>query len=335
MRKIFPILLLFLILGCNLLAASTGGPPLPAATVQTPSTAGGTEQTVAAVTIPDIPESRIQADGAEYLAFQAEDSPYRFLCPEPCATDPELIRAQYAGFDGAHEILRAVVGIDPLPELQPVDFHLRNDPYCGNLSDSPALSYAGRIPDGTAQICTFLFEYIEGPGGRAYLPEDAVRLDQQVILVHEYLHTVFFGRVTQTAGAFHDFVTPLGLYIGLGWEGEVDLCEYHPETPPGDYGGYLIQELCARNGFRMEDLPRFLAALDALTQSGGGELDEGYLQPVPSMRQVRDLLDGILGSETREAFRYACWPATLFGEDYELPLSCTQRTPTLRPTPIP
>ena len=100
-------------------------------------------------------------------------------------------------------------------------------------------------------------------------------------------------------------------------------------------GGYLLQELCRRNGLNWEKLAQSLLELDRVYQSGEGTLDEGFQHPVPSAVQFRESFNRILGSDTAQAFKDACWPGKLFGESYSLPATCTDRTPMPSPTSLP
>lgn len=295
-----------------------------------PTSAVVVEATPAPIAIVDVPSSVIQIDSASYVAYQTPGDPWRFVCQEPCTVDPNVIFAQYAGFRSAHDTMLNLTGMEPLPELLPVDFHLTNDATCGNLSDSPALSFAHVYPDGNAYVCTYLFEYAQGLNG-PYTAEDAVQLYNQTIFIHEYLHAIFPGRFPSDVDAFHDFVTPLAVYIG---QGEMDLCGYHPETPPGDFGGNLILQLCQQNGFKLEDLAASLIEVDNLYQSGGGQLQEGYQHPAVTMAQYRQILNNLLGSDTRQAFADACWPAALFGDSYTLSDACLYPTAAPSPTPL-
>lgn len=335
MRKISLLIILFFLLSCSLLNVPSPSLPTVAPTEQpTLYVPKGTPDNQA-VAIEPVPSRTIQIGTISYLAYQIPGDPFRFVCQEPCKVDPTLIAAQYTGFRVAHSQLMQVTGIDTLTELQPVDIHIANDAKCGTLKDAPALSFAWHDPQANAYICTFLFEYAQGYNGQPYSPDLAARLDQQTILVHEYLHTIFFGRLDSSAGAQHDFVTPLAMYVAFTWNGDSELCAYHPQTPPGDFGGYLIQQLCQKNGFTLAKLAESLIQLDQLVQSGNGQLKEGYTHPVASMAQYRQILNSVLGSDTTAAFREACWPANLFGDSYDLPTSCTVRTPTVQPTRLP
>jgi len=361
-RKISLLLILFLISACNAISPDAPAPIrfVPAATTQAtaasslppasptpvkpivqatapantpPATARASAPSATTIAINLVPATTIQILGATYKSYQMPGDPFRFVCPEPCTVDPKLISAQYTGFRIAHAKLIKLTGVDTLPELLPVNIHVKNDQRCGNLSQSSSLSYASKWTNGNAYICTFLFEYIKGIGGQPYSPEFAVQLDQQTIFIHEYLHTIFFGRFAD-GGNQHDFVTPLALFV-TDKLGNPDLCAYRPQTPPGDYGGHLIYELCRQNGFRISHLATSLIEQDKLYQSGGGKINQLMKHPLTTMAQFREILNRVLGSDTTKAFADACWPPALFGNSYVLPNSCTNRTPTVAPTRIP
>jgi hypothetical protein len=338
MRKILLSLALLLILACNLPTVSptplVPTPPPPdnpsPVPVPTPVTVPATE-TVAPLVIVPIPMTVIQMDGVAYQTYQMPGDPFRFLCQEPCQGDPNLIHAQYAGFRRAREKLIQVMGVDTLPELQPVDIHLSNDVRCGTLAEAGALSFADRVPNANAYVCTFIFEYAQA----SYTPEDAASLSQQLIFIHEYLHTIFFGRVPGTVWAMHDLVTPLAEYVAHDMKTDEELCSYYPGRNPGDFNGSLLKNLCAQNGFSVAHLPPLMTELDALTQSGAGQsINGGYQHPVPSMLQFRDILNRVLGSDTTPAFAQACWPPEYFDNAYSLPPVCLVTPTVITPTPV-
>jgi hypothetical protein len=339
MRRTLLWMALFLTLACNLpLSSQNAASPRPqeepGLTPNAPTALPGGESDAPSIEVVPVAATNVQIEGADYQAFQAPGDPFRFVCPSPCTVDPAIFYAQYAGFHAIYEILLGLTGVDTLPELQPVDIHILDDAKCGKLREQRALAHSGWDEGGNAVVCSYFFEYAQGLGGMPYTSADALRPENQAILIHEYLHTIYFGRTPRSAGAMHDFVTPIAQFAWMDLQDEEVFCTYHPETPPGDYGGYLLQELCLRNGFHWTELRRSLNELDALYRSGGGMLDEGFRNPVPTMAQYRAILNGIVGSDTSPAFREACWPGTLFNEEYDLPTSCTDRTPTLKPSPI-
>ena len=292
----------------SLNSARARGTLLPAASTPVQPTALPTLPVSAPLEIVPVPAAEIQINGIPYLSYQMPGDPFRFVCRQPCTADPAVIHGQYAGFRRARDLLLQVTGIDTLPELQPVDIHLTNDEQCGTLADAGALSFAWYRHPGNAYVCTFLFEY-RGQNGESYTPELASEMYNQVILLHEYLHTIFYGRLPDTLAAMHDFVTPVALYVTGTDSGPEAFCSYNPITPPGDYGGYLIWELCRRNGFTLETFRSSLIELDALYQAGGGSQQQGLSRLTPSISQYREILNRLLGSDTRQAFADACWPA--------------------------
>jgi hypothetical protein len=299
------------------------------------------ESTAAPIEIVPIPVSSIQIEGVPYQAYQISGDPFRFVCQEPCLLDLQYIFAAYAGFRLAHAKLIELTGVDTLTELQPVDMHLvLEDSICSELPVGHAYIYS---QVHQAYTCT------DGPGYYPTIEEKiqmASRLDGQYFPLHEYMHTIFFGRISGTAGNFedykaaflHDYVVPLPSYA-IGELNPAEFNSYRNPLAPGDYGGWLISELCKQNGFQLTTLTLSLIELDGLYQSGGGQVyQEGYEHQAPSVAQYRDILNRLLGSDTTNAFAAACWPPELFGNSFSRPPACvvtpTSGAPAGTPTPV-
>ncbi|MEW6093513.1 MAG: hypothetical protein AB1531_06060 [Chloroflexota bacterium] len=321
--------------GCNLPGAPGEG-MTPALTEDVQNNGQTAEETRVGASIPNeivpVPVNSIQIEGVPYLAYQIPGDPFRIVCQEPCSLDLQYIYAEYAGFRLAHAMLIQLTGIDTLAELQPVDMHLDvHDSVCGELPAGHAYIYSSMHQ---AYTCS------DGPGLYPTLEEmiqKAALLESQYFPLHEYMHTIFFGRISGHAGDFydpyawffHDFVVPLPSFA-IGIMDPAGFCSYRNEYPSGgDYPLWLISELCQQNGFQLEDVARSLIELDALCQSGGGQVyEEGYAHLVPSVAQYRDILNGLLGSDTTNAFAEACWPPELFGNSFSSPASCPSNSPT-------
>ncbi len=334
------IILMVGLMGCNLPSPGTNETS-PSPTNEAPiiiPTEGTTQQTGSTLfDTASIVTSSIFLEGVAYTANQAPGDPFRFVCQEPCTLDLTYIYAAYAGFRLGHARLIELTGIDTLPQLQPVDMHLDlNDSICSELPVGHAYTYSDTHQ---AYTCT------EGPGYYPTLEEKiqmASLLDGQYFPLHEYMHTLFFGRISGKAGDFtagtayflHDYVVPIPSYA-IGILDAASFCSYRNMYPPGDYGGWLISELCLQNGFELPDLALSLVELDRLYQSSGGEdYQEGYQHPVPTAAQYRDILNNLLGSDTTSAFATACWPPELFGSGYSLPSSCPNASTGGTPTPL-
>jgi hypothetical protein len=342
MRKIFLGFTFFLVLACNWgrvapapAPTSSQGLPTPESIVQITEPAGA--GTIGPVEIVPVPVSPTQIEGVPYSAYQMPGDPFRFVCQEPCRLDPQFILAEYAGFRVARAELIRLTGVDTLAELQPVDMHLENeDSVCQEWPGGHAYIYADTRQ---AYTCT------NGPGLYRTVEETirmAARPEQQYFPLHEYMHTMFFGRISSKAGkryftiaeSMHDFVNPIPAYA-IGGLDRAEFCSYRDPLPQGDFDGWLISELCRRNGFQLTDLAPSLIALDGLYQSGGGRDNrEGYAHPVPSVAQYRDILNRLLGSDTTPAFAAACWPPELFGDSYSLSAPCAIPDISGSPTPI-
>ena len=209
---------------------ATAATSIPAATIPAP-----VEGTATPIAVFPIPVTPVQIEGVLYNAYQIPGDPFRFVCPEPCPLDLQYIYAEYAGFRAAHSRLIELTGIDTLPELQPVDMHLDlTDSICKDAPYGHAYVYSGTHQ---AYTCS------EGPG---YYPtvEEKIRmaatLDGQYFPLHEYMHTIFFGRISGKAGDFedykayyfHDYVVHIPSYA-IGTLNIDGFCTYR-DMAPGD-----------------------------------------------------------------------------------------------------
>jgi hypothetical protein len=344
MRKIFLLSTLLLVLACQGLSVASTPVQTESQASPTPNLLGQTsEATSVALSTPvpivPVPVSTVQIEGEAYQAYQIPGDPFRFVCQEPCPLDPQYIFAEYAGFRIAHAELLQLTGVDTLTELQPVDMHLViQDSICHILPGGHAYIYASTHQ---AYTCT------EGPGYYPTLEEKirmAARPDEQYFPLHEYMHTIFFGRISGQAGDFqayiaesmHDFVVSIPSYA-IGILDPAGFCSLHDPNPPGDFGGWLIYELCRQNGFQLPHLALSLIELDNLYQSGGGlVVQEGFEHPAPTVAQYRDILNRLLAGDTSQAFADACWPPELLGNSVSRGSACAAATPTISgpPTPV-
>jgi hypothetical protein len=342
MRKIFLGFTFFLVLACNGVRAAPSpvqsdsqGNRIPALVDQ--SAEATSAVTSAPVAIIPVPFSSIQIEGVPYTAYQIPGDSFRIVCQEPCPLDQQYIFAEYAGFRLAHPMLIAMTGIDTLTELQPVDMHLViDDSKCRELLGGHAYVYTSTHK---AYTCT------DGPGFYPTIDEKiekAAQPEEQYFPLHEYMHTIFFGRLSGQAGGFydsyaeffHDYVVPLPSFA-IGVMDPAGFCSYRNQNPTlGDYPIYLISELCMQNGLQLKDLALSLIELDKLVQSGGGQVEMGYTHLVPTVSQYRDILNRLLGSDTTQAFSDACWPPQLFGNSYRVTPACLSLLTAATSTPV-
>jgi hypothetical protein len=252
------------------------------------------------VVVPPVPKSQVMIEGKSYDAYQDPAETFRIVCQTPCAIDEATIFAKYAGMREAKHLLIDATGIDTLPQLLPIDVHLAADDACGPFNPNVA-GDAGQYPtDKRGRLCLFAVEngmrpppWVPDP----LVPATAVQLDHQVLFVHEYTHTIFFGRHfvswEDVARALSYSVT--GIYTNL--------CDRELDS----IGAHLTYRLCKEDGLTPAQLKQSLIALDALYQEDKGELTDFGTSPefphVPtSVAQWRILLDGITGKPTTQAF---------------------------------
>ncbi len=243
-----------------------------------------------------------------YCAYHAPGETFRIVCQEPCEIDERLIFAKYAGFKAVKPQLIDLMGVDVPPELLPVDIHLNGDQVCGPYKPGISTGSAGSYPTG--YVC--LFDIEQEYRVRPFTPDNAILREDQLLLVHEYAHIIFYHR---HFASYEDVVKAVSFYIV---DGRTDPCDEALRFPDQ---GLLIYELCKRNGFRFEHLGPSIIQLDNLYSSGGGRMSLVRKYPTTSIYQYRLILNDLLGGDTLDAFLCAGF-CLEYLTTHNRPLSC-------------
>ena len=273
---------------------------------------------------PTVPYTTVQISGTQnnqsagatysYRAYQASaGDEFRIVCQEPCSLDPNLIYAKYAGMKAARlKLLQLVAGVDHVPEGGPFDYHIQGDSFCGPYT-SGETGDAGFYQHGGSFGC---FWDVEKPNQTYPLTvANAQLVEAQLLFVHEYGHTLFYGR---HYASYEDAVKAFSMYVsGIGAvpPGKLDFCDPFA-------GAYipLVHELCLRHGFHPEDFGPAMRELDRTFQAGIGDFFAGSGgKPETSIHVFKRILDSLLGADTRDAFAAAGYPPYQIGDDAVLP----------------
>jgi hypothetical protein len=250
-----------------------------------------------------------------YRAYRNPGDTFRIICPEPCPVDPNVIAAFHSGFAQAAQQTIQFFGLDILPSLAPIDLHIANDTWCGSFHEgltgdsSTYPAYSGLT---TAYGC---FWYADRPDFfEPFTADNVAQVSYHLLTVHEYTHPIFFGRHFYS---YEDFAKTASFFVsGIGGAPPIrDACDasLYPLNQ-----GRLPFAMCRINGFSYSDLPAAMQQLDALYHSGQGKIDQG-VPPKTSVFQFRKILNGILGSDTRDAFLSTLIPPGQVEDDAVLP----------------
>jgi hypothetical protein len=252
---------------------------------------------------------------AQYRAYQNPGDTFRIICPEPCPVDPNVIAAFHFGFAQAAQQTVQFFGLDIRPSLKPIDLHIANDTWCGTYHSGltgDSSIYASSSGLTTAYGC---FWYADRPDFfEPFTAENVAQVSYHLLTVHEYTHPIFFGRHYYS---YEDFAKTASFFVsGIGGAPPIrDACDNH--LYPLNQGR-LPWALCKSDGFSYADLPAAMQQLDALYRSGAGAIDQG-IPPTTSVFQFRKILDGVLGTDTRDAFLSTLIPPGQVEDDAVLP----------------
>src|SRR3989344_1275439 len=263
---------------------------------------------------------------AAYEAYYTSGNYLRVVCPAPCPIPEAILKNKLIGAQKAVKNLTNFVGITVLTDQKPVDIHLMSSVECGNYTDIKQKNkvnggYVSKFSSGKrgtisngSYMC--LWEWEDETAGLSINPvfaallnqqaeENALRLEAQDVVVHEYGHILLLYRFTLSPPHMfywqEDLVKTLSFYITGKWNGN----GYQPEDFPlitdacsselnEKNGGLFIYNLCTICGFKMDDIPVLLNALDYLYKNGLGNGEWG----IPTKLQLKLILDEITGKDS-------------------------------------
>lgn len=108
------------------------------------------------------------------------------------ACAPELLAAKTRGIREAMRRVIAFCGADARPEVCPATFHLNDDAYCGPYQSGVTTGYFSVDPSGLAHLC--LYDVEKESRGLPFTVENAEKIQDQLLAVHECMHAWFTGR---------------------------------------------------------------------------------------------------------------------------------------------
>lgn len=208
------------------------------------------------------------------------------VCPS-CACD--LLEAKTQGIKEAMQLLVNFCGADAIPELCPVTFHLCSDSYCGTYQ-SGTTGYFSRDPSGFGHIC--LYDLEKENRSLPFTVENAQKIEDQLLVVHEAMHGWFVGR--QHNYLIQEPFCKLTSFIISGLEGITDYCDFFRLTP-NNHPHVLMKYLCEL-GMNKNRASEILAKLAQSAADKGSALTE---------TEFADIVTAVLGINSVPAFQSA------------------------------
>lgn len=251
------------------------------------------------------PDTNFEERTAQYDAYFIPGETFRIICQQPCPISENILKKKVVGADAAIRALIDLTQIDVLPILEPVDIHLTSSVECGNYQEKLSRNgyvsrFSGTRPQGVTRVTPgsymCLWEYDDEQLILPLNEENALRIEAQTVLVHEYAHILFY---TRSFASPEGFVQALQLYVSGAWNGEsrgrnnfprmTDACNPLLESRATDV--YL---LCTRCGFQISDFRIILQRVHEIYSRGTGEAIEGKV----SIAQLKRIIDEITGRDS-------------------------------------
>ncbi|MBI2146332.1 hypothetical protein HYU22_03265 [Candidatus Woesearchaeota archaeon] len=251
------------------------------------------------------PDTNFEERTAQYDAYFIPGETFRIICQQPCVIPENILKKKVVGADAAIRALIDLTDVDVLPILEPVDIHLSSSVECGNYQEKLSRNgyvsrFSGSRPSGVPGVTTGSYMCLwEFDDEQLILPlteENALRIEAQAVLVHEYSHILFYRR---SFASPEGFVQTLQMYVSGAWDGEgrsrnnfprmTDACNPLLQTRVPD-----VYALCSRCGFQMQDFRIILQRVHELYSRGEGAAVEGKV----SVPQLKQIIDGITGKDS-------------------------------------
>ena len=273
----------------------------------------------------------------DYRAYTVPGDPFRIVVEESNLVDEALIYAKYASFKVARQSLIQLAGIDARDGAKPIDIHIAATTWTGPYQPGITTGFSGTYRPGSGLSTGYvaLFDVDKTNRILEFTPENACRIEDELLAVHEYGHQLFYGR---SFWSYEDYVKAFSFYICGHWDGEGFEPENFPAItdPTNEYlnhqgMGRLIYELAKHHGATWPTLRKSLIAMVKMYEDGGGEAEGQRV----SSNQYRWILNGLLANDTLSAFlaaghppsdhptRSRYFPYVVEGDSFKLGFRCS------------
>ena len=239
-----------------------------------------------------------------YRAYTVPGDPFRIVVEESNLVDEALIYAKYAGFKVARQTLLDSVGIDARAEAKPIDIFINATTWTGPYQPGITTGFAGNYTPSSGMSTGYiaLFDVEKNNRILEFTPENACRIEDELLAVHEYAHHLFYGR---SFCSYEDYAKALSFYVSGYWDAQGYEPENFPQiTDPTDEHlnqlgfGKLIYELGTNFSANWSQLKTSLQRMVKLFDDGGGEAEGDRV----SVNQYRWILNGLIEKDTKSAF---------------------------------
>lgn len=208
-----------------------------------------------------------------------------------CATcAPDLLEAKTRGIQEAMRHLVNYCGADALPEICPITFHLDDDNYCSPYQSGTTTGYFSRDSSGLGHIC--LYDVEKENRSLPFTVENAQKIQDQLLPVHEVMHAWFVGR--QNNYRIQEPFCKLTSFIISEMHGGPEYCNWFSSTPD-DHPDVLMKYLC-EIGMTSQRASQILKQLAQSAAMKGSALSDV---------EFASVVTTVLGQDAVPAFRSA------------------------------
>ncbi|MFA5176477.1 MAG: hypothetical protein WC413_04450 [Candidatus Nanoarchaeia archaeon] len=244
---------------------------------------------------------------SEYSKTSTSGS-FNYVCPKPCPYSNEIFLAKFQGLENGFNELYKLTGITPVNSLTPIYYLSNGDgDICIKYGDLKIKTAYSATKNNKGILCLYDYEHgIEYLNNYNYNPFDvqnAVKLRNQMLAIHEMGHVLFFTRTTVHFNVAESFVVAQS-FRTVGYKVDPTLSNSQviiPLTPCDSSLAYLNDMivdrlaylLCRDYGLRWDQFDDIYKKVDDKYKSTGIPVDDN---------QFKLIVDQVLGKDTTGAF---------------------------------
>ena len=162
---------------------------------------------------------KIITDDTYSFMISDDDGDIRTVCERPCNVPRSTLIAKHKGMTAAVNKLKKLLSVDFAGGVKPIKVHLASDATCGNATDESTGFYliSSGSDYGTVHICTF--DYEKKNRILPFNEEHAIRIQDQLLFIHEAAHVMFYKRTIVSYEIQEQFVKAISFHISGNWDG--------------------------------------------------------------------------------------------------------------------
>ena len=242
---------------------------------------------------------KIITDDTYSFMISDDDGDIRTVCERPCPIPRSTLIAKHKGMTAAVNKLKKLLSVDFTDGVKPIRVHLNGDTTCGQATNESTGCYliSSGSDYGTAHICTF--DYEKKNRILPFNEENALRIQDQLLFVHEAVHVMFYKRTTVSYNIQEQFAKAISFHISGNWGGNGTTDgDFKPVSTACDQSIFSFAKapflLCKYYGFDFNDYGSIFLLIDKEFEKTTKAISDS---------KFKNYISDVVGKDTSDAWK--------------------------------